>query len=73
MPPAQGIAAMQSINIAAVTPVFRMALFGTAALCMPLAIAAVLGWDAPGAGWLLAGSLLYLVGAVVVTRAFNVE
>ena len=34
MPPAQGIAAMQSINIVAVTPVFMTALFGTAVACV---------------------------------------
>ncbi len=34
MPPAQGIAAMQSINVVAVTPVFMTALFGTAAACV---------------------------------------
>ena len=34
MPPAQGIAAMQSIDIVAVTPVFMTALFGTAAACV---------------------------------------
>jgi uncharacterized membrane protein len=72
LPPAQGIAAMQSINVAAITPVFMGALFGTAALCVALAVAALLMWGEPGAVWLLLGSLLYLAGAVVVTMAFNV-
>ena len=39
LPPAQGIAAMQSINVAAVTPPFMVALFGTALAC--------LGWRSP--------------------------
>ena len=72
LPPAQGIAAMQSINIVAITPVFMGALFGTAALCMLLAIAALIGWGDARAAWLLVGSLLYLVGAIAVTMAFNV-
>ena len=38
LPPAQGIAAMQSINIVAVTPVFMTALFGTAVACLVVAV-----------------------------------
>jgi len=34
VPAAQGIAAMNSINVFAVTPVFMTALFGTAAACV---------------------------------------
>ncbi len=72
LPPAQGIAAMQSINVAAVAPAFMGAFFGTAALCVVIAVAALSMWGEPGAGWLLAGGLLYLVGVVAVTMAFNV-
>lgn len=39
---------------------------------MGLAIAAVAGWRGPGAGWLLAGALLYVVGTFVVTMVCNV-
>jgi len=72
LPPAQGIAAMQSINVAAINPAFMGALFGTAVLCVVLAVAALSMWRERGAVWLLVGGLLYLVGAVVVTIAFNV-
>jgi uncharacterized membrane protein len=72
LPPAQGIAAMQSINVVAVTPVFMTALFGTAAACTALAIVALASWGEAGAAYLLAGSVLYVVGAAVVTMAFNV-
>jgi uncharacterized membrane protein len=72
LPPAQGIAAMQAINVAAITPAFMGALFGTAALCAALVVAALPRWGEPGAVWLLVGGLLYLVGAIVVTMAFNV-
>lgn len=72
LPPAQGIAAMQSINVAVINPVFLGTLFGTGVVCVVLAVIALLGWQAPGAAWLLAGSVLYVVGDVVVTMAFNV-
>jgi uncharacterized membrane protein len=39
--PAQGIAAMQSINVQAPTPVFMTALFGSALACLAVA---VWGW-----------------------------
>ncbi len=70
--PAQGIVAMQSINITAINPLFMLALFGTAAVCLFLTIAVVLKWHQPGAAYLLTGSLLYLVGSILVTIAFNV-
>lgn len=70
--PAQGIAAMQSINITAINPLFMVALFGTALVCLFLAISAGLKWHQPSAVYLLIGSLLYLIGTVLVTIAFNV-
>ena len=72
LPPAQGIAAMQSINITAINPLFMVALFGTAAACIFLAGSALLKWHQPSAVYLLLGSLLYLVGTVLVTIVFNV-
>ena len=72
LPPAGGIAAMQSINVAVLNPVFFGAFFGTAILCILLAIAAIIRWSAPGACYLLAGSLLYLVGTILVTMVRNV-
>ena len=72
LPPAQGIAAMQSINITVVNPSFFTAFFGTALICLYLAIRSVLRWGQPGASLVLAGSLLYLLGTIVVTIAFNV-
>jgi uncharacterized membrane protein len=70
--PPQGIAAMQSINITAINPLFMLAIFGTAAACTFLAVSSLLKWQQPGAVYLLVGSLLYLVGAVLVTGVFNV-
>lgn len=72
LPPAQGIAAMQSINVQAVTPPFMTAFLGTAAACLALVFAALRRWGEPGAAPQLAGGLLYLVGIVGVTAARNV-
>jgi uncharacterized membrane protein len=72
LPPASGIAAMQSINVAVLNLVFFAAFFGTALLCILLAIAATVGWSAPGSTYLLAGSLLYLIGTILVTMLCNV-
>ncbi|MGH9834781.1 MAG: DUF1772 domain-containing protein [Blastocatellia bacterium] len=70
--PAEGMAAMQSVNRAAINPLFLTVFFGTAAACGAALIASLLRWHAPGAGYLLVGSLLYLVGAFLVTTVFNV-
>lgn len=70
--PAQGIAAMQSINIMAINPLFMLAFLGTAVACVLLAISSLLKWHQPSAAYLLIGSLLYLIGTFLVTIAFNV-
>ena len=70
--PAQGIAAMQSINVVVINPVFLIAFFGTAMGCLAVAISALRTWDNPAAAYLLAGGLLYLGGSFVVTIVFNV-
>lgn len=71
-PSAQGIAAMQSINITVINAWFMMAFLGTAAACIFLAVSSLLKWHQPGAAYLLLGSLLYLIGTVMVTMVFNV-
>jgi uncharacterized membrane protein len=72
LPPAQGAAAMQSINITAITPAFMTALFGTAALCLAMTVWALASWGDDRAPWALAGGVLYLVGTIGVTIAANV-
>jgi uncharacterized membrane protein len=72
LPTAQGVAAMQSINVVVINPLFMVALFGTALACVGLAVSSVFIWDEPSAVYLLGGSLLYLVGTVAVTIVFNV-
>jgi uncharacterized membrane protein len=71
LPPAGGIAAMQSINVAVLNPLFFAAFLGPAAACVLLAVAALLRWSEPGAFSLLAGGVLYLVGGPLVTMLFN--
>jgi len=70
--PVEGIAAMQSINIAVINPVFLAAFLGTAAACVFVMISALLRWQDPGAVYLLVGGALYLVGSFLVTIVFNV-
>jgi uncharacterized membrane protein len=72
IPPASGISAMQSINVVVLNPVFLGTFFGTAALSLVLAAAALMNWTEPGAFYLLAGSLLYLAGSILVTMICNV-
>lgn len=72
VPPAGGISAMQSINVTVLNPLFFAAFFGTAALSIVALIAALIRWSEPGAVYLLAGSLLYLVGTILVTMVCNV-
>jgi uncharacterized membrane protein len=72
LPPAQGISAMQSINVAVINPWFMAPFLGTAASCGLLTVSSLVRWPTPGAVYLLVGSVLYLVGTVLVTIAFNV-
>lgn len=72
IPPAHGISAMQSINVAVINPWFLTPYFGMAVLSVLLSIAAVLRWHEPGAAYVVAGGLLYFLGTFLVTMLFNV-
>jgi uncharacterized membrane protein len=72
LPPAQGVAAMQRINIDVINPWFMAVFMGTAALSAALAVWTLLDVQAPGAIWRLAGAALYLLGTFGVTIVFNV-
>jgi uncharacterized membrane protein len=71
-PSAQGIAAMQSINIAVVNPLFMLVFLGTGVVCLLLLMGAIGNWQLSNAPYLLAGSLLYLIGALGVTIGCNI-
>jgi uncharacterized membrane protein len=70
--PANGIAAMQSINVTIINGIFRSVFMGTALLCLALIVAWFLGGIPSGGMLVLAGSLLYLVGIIGVTMFINV-
>jgi len=72
VPAAQGIGAMQSINVAVINPTFLGAFFGTAVLSLIAGGLALAGWGDPLASFILAGALFYLVGTVLVTMLGNV-
>ncbi len=72
LPAAQGIAAMQQINLTIINPAFMAVFMGLAALSLVLGAKALLGWSEAGAAWLLAGAIAYLVGCFLVTIIFNV-
>ena len=72
LPPGQGIAAMQSINVVVINPIFLGVLFGTAALALFLGFGALRHLSDPGAIWIVAGAGLYVIGTVLVTMVFNV-
>ena len=71
LPAPHGIAAMHAINAAALRPMFITAFIGTAALCAAVVVAALVDWD-DASGYLLAGGLVYLLGAFGLTAAYHV-
>lgn len=71
-PPAQGIAAMQSVNITVINPWFMAVFLGTSVVCLILSVFSLLRWQQPGAAYLLVSALFYLIGCFGVTMVFNV-
>jgi uncharacterized membrane protein len=71
LPAAQGIAAMQSINLTIINPVFLSVFLGTAVLSGLLIAGAIFGWVANPA-WVVTGALLYIVGVTGITMFINV-
>jgi uncharacterized membrane protein len=69
--PADGIAAMQSINRAAPNPLFITVLFGTGLTSAALMANAARHLDEPGAGLRLLGGALFMV-AIVLTVAYHI-
>lgn len=72
LPAAEGIAAMQSINVVIINPFFLGTFLGTAIVCGVLAVSSFVRWQQPGATYLLTGAAIYLVGTILVTMVFNV-
>ncbi|MGW1891875.1 anthrone oxygenase family protein [Streptomyces sp. NPDC002004] len=72
LPPAQGIAAMQAINVAAVNPAFMVVFLGTAVLCAVLAVVTFVLWPEQETLELLLGCAVYLIGSFGVTVTANI-
>jgi uncharacterized membrane protein len=72
LPAAQGVAAMQSINVTAVRAPFMLVFAGTALLSVAVIVVALTSLGESHAPWLLAGAVLYLVGVFGLTMAYNV-
>ncbi|MFE8987350.1 DUF1772 domain-containing protein [Streptomyces collinus] len=72
LPPAQGVAAMKAVNVAAVTPPFMIVFLGSAVLCAVIAVVTFVLWPDEGTVELLVGSALYLFGSFGLTMVANV-
>jgi uncharacterized membrane protein len=72
LPPNQGIAAMQSINVVVLNAWFLGLFMGTAAISLIAVVYSLFQWDSTQAVYLLVGGTLYLIGTFLVTVLFNV-
>jgi uncharacterized membrane protein len=71
LPEAQGLAAMQEINLTAPLPPLMSAMFGTAMVCLGVGATALTRLDELVARYRLAGAILYLAG-IVLTMTYHV-
>ena len=72
LPASDGMAAMQSINVVVLNPMFLGVFMGTAATSLLLSFLAIMAWQQPSAPYLLSGALLYIIGTFLVTGMGNV-
>lgn len=72
LPPAEGVAAMNAINVAALRPPFMIVFVGSAVVCSVLAVVTFTVLPEEGTAELLLGSALYLFGCFGVTILANV-
>ena len=72
LPAAQGMAAMQSINVTAVKPGLMIPFFGALIASIAVAISAVTNWSETTSVWLLAGSASYVFGTFAMTGTYHV-
>lgn len=72
VPSAEGIAAMQSINIVVINPSFLGAFIGTAVLSVGVAVLALNHPEQPSSVFLLGGAASYFAGTFLVTMLGNV-
>jgi uncharacterized membrane protein len=72
LPTSEGMAAMQSINVVVLNPVFLAVFMGTTVISLLVLIVAISGWGMPAAPYFMLGALLYIVGTFIVTGVGNV-
>lgn len=72
LPARDGNAAMQAINLEAVTPWFMTAFMGTTLACLGSAIWAMIDWADPASLYVLLGAGLYLLGVFIMTAVYHV-
>ncbi|MEM1116996.1 MAG: anthrone oxygenase family protein [Bacteroidota bacterium] len=72
IPPAEGIRAMQRINVDVFHPSFMALFFGLPVASVGLAGVAVWRWDPAVSPFVVAGAVVYVVGCFGVTAAGNV-
>jgi uncharacterized membrane protein len=75
--PAEGIRAMQKINVVIVNPLFMLVFLGTAIVSIALVVMTIVRRNGDNGStanhvYLIAGAVLYVVGSIVVTVAFNI-
>jgi uncharacterized membrane protein len=72
LPPPQGIAAFQSIDVVVEQSLLMPLMFGAALVCLILMGMAFMDRARPDTWYLIAGAVLYLVGNIIVTGFFNI-
>jgi uncharacterized membrane protein len=72
IPPEQGIAAMNSINLTIVRSPFMLLFIPTLILCVLITILALMDWRGSASLWMLAGAAFYIFAAFISTIVFNV-
>ena len=72
LPSSEGMAAMQSINVLVLNPLFLGVFMGTTVISLLVSILAIMAWEMPSAPYYLAGAMLYIVGTFLVTGLGNV-
>jgi uncharacterized membrane protein len=72
IPPEQGIAAMNSINVTIVRSPFMLIFVPTAILSVLIAVLAIIDWRGSAGVWMLAGAGLYVIASFISTIVFNV-
>lgn len=72
LPVPEGIAAMQSINIVVLNPLFLGVFVGTTAACGLVAVLALFQWHNPASVYRVIGGALYVIGTFMVTGVCNV-